>query len=73
MPNRGEFNLEFSFWGMRMLIEYLEDKVDPVPGLDLGLPFSENLIDMIDLSRFQDIPDDDSFGSELLSSGDHFI
>lgn len=69
----GELDLELGFWGVGVLIEYLQYQVYPIPGLYFRFAFPEYLVYMVDLRGFQDIPDDDPLGPELFSGGDHLV
>ncbi len=73
VTNGGEFDLELGFRGVRVLVKYFQYQIDSIPGLDLGFAFSENLVDMVYLRWFQDIPDDDTLGTELFSGDDHLL
>lgn len=55
MFDGGKFNLELGFWGYSMFTEYLEYEINTVPYFDLEFSFFEELFDVEELCRFEDI------------------
>ena len=55
MLDGGKLNLELGFWGYRVFTEYLEYEINTVPYFDLEFSFFEELFDVEELCRFEDI------------------
>ncbi len=55
MLDGGKLNLELGFWGYSMFTEYLEYEINTVPYFDLEFSFFEELFDVEELCRFEDI------------------